>query len=363
MSFSSRLSFFLLLAPFLLVFGIASSLAASPATNEWDVAAYGSLPPNTQINDCKVGGLSGISFDAKTGIFWTVSDGRIWHDSKIFFFRIKPNGENLEVSSVGSLSLQSGKNTREPLDSEGIALWTQDRFFVSHEGSKSGALAPGIACFHRKSGKPLFSLPVPSFFYPSPDGTPSGLQNNRGFEALCISRPQPNSLYSCIESPLIQDLSNPNDASSGPVRILRYRLNSPESLPEQRAYQADRDALFGSVPDILSISETRLLVLERQIVWPLPPMQRRIRLYEIDFSQPTATDVSNLSSLANQPVTPLTKKLVFDSDHSRRLHEPDNIEGISWGPSVNGSPTLVLVSDDNFSKSQKTEFVLLKKIR
>ena len=38
----------------------------------------------------------------------------------------------------------------------------------------------------------------------------------------------------------------------------------------------------------------------------------------------------------------------------------DNIEGISWGPPVDGLPTLILVSDNNFNREQFTQFIALQ---
>jgi hypothetical protein len=35
----------------------------------------------------------------------------------------------------------------------------------------------------------------------------------------------------------------------------------------------------------------------------------------------------------------------------------DNIEGITFGPTVNGKRTLILVSDNNFNPAQFTQFV------
>jgi len=362
--FSSRIPvaprfFFFATLCFCAMLSVARS---APATgNGWEVVAKAVLPENTEIGGCEIGGLSGLARDEKTGLWWVVSDGRKWRESKIFLFRIGVQSDKLDIRPERVVSLRGVKSSADPLDAEGIALWTKDRVFISHEGSKSGEVPPGITCFNTKSGKPLFSLPAPLFFRRSPDNAASGLQENRGFESLALSRPKGAWLYSCIESPLLQDLTNPNAPSEGPVRLLRHPLNAPDSLPQQRIYQPDRDALFGSVSDILCLSETRLLVLERQIVWPLP-RQLRIRIYEVDFEQADATDATSLFSLAGRPFTPLNKKLVFDSSRTKELHEPDNIEGMAWGPSWDGSPTILLVSDNNFSKNQKTEFALLKKI-
>jgi hypothetical protein len=36
----------------------------------------------------------------------------------------------------------------------------------------------------------------------------------------------------------------------------------------------------------------------------------------------------------------------------------DNFEGMAFGPRLDGGPTLILVSDDNFSTIQRTTFLL-----
>jgi hypothetical protein len=72
-----------------------------------------------------------------------------------------------------------------------------------------------------------------------------------------------------------------------------------------------------------------------------------------------ATDVSGLESLAGQSFTPVRKILVYDFVSAGFL--PDNIEGLAWGPPLpDGSPTLVLVSDNNFELLQQTQIMALR---
>lgn len=246
----------------------------------------------------------------------------------------------------------------EALDAEGIALLSAEQLFISHEGSATGLFAAGVSAFNPQTGQVLFALPIPEYFFPTKENPRQGIQRNRGFESLCLSRPNPLYLYMANESPLMQDLLNPNNANAGPIRILRYDLNNLKLHPTQRAYVAETDAIFGSVPDILGYSKSKLLILERQILWPIEPRKRRIRIYWVDFEQSDATDVSSLPSLQGKNYTPLSKNLVFDSQSSG-MSDVENFEGITWGPEWNGKPTLLLVSDDNFSKSQRTEFLLL----
>ncbi|MCS7009071.1 MAG: esterase-like activity of phytase family protein, partial [Chthoniobacterales bacterium] len=209
-----------------------------------------------------------------------------------------------------------------------------------------------------KTGQVLYALPIPHYFLPTPENPRQGIQQNRGFESLSLSSPNKDYLYTANESPLIQDLSDPSNASSGPIRILKFSLKNTDSPTEQRAYFPDQDAIFTSVPDLLCYYDSLLLVLERQILWPIEPRKRRIRIYSVDFSQPDATEIRNLDSLSGKKYTPLSKTLIFDSQLSNLLNV-ENFEGISWGPTWNNKPSLILVSDDNFSKSQKTEFLFL----
>ena len=43
---------------------------------------------------------------------------------------------------------------------------------------------------------------------------------------------------------------------------------------------------------------------------------------------------------------------------SAALSRLDNFEGMTFGPIVDGRPTILVVSDDNFRSTQKTSFLL-----
>lgn len=355
--------FFLALAALLCTAAAESQSSRVSRTDQpdrWRVLDRVSLPEGFTMADYRVGGLSGAAYDADTGLLWCVSDGRQWEYSLVFRFQLSVDAKTGKMTlTPHSVLPLRGRQKTEPLDAEGVALWTRDRFFVSHEGSRHGSFSAGVACFSQKTGRVLWALSLPEYYFPTEEEPRRGVQFNRGFESVCLSLPRATYLYTAIESPLLQDLTNPRDAVSGPVRILRYRLSRRQDPPAERAYQADRDAVFGSVVELLSVPGTsRLLVMERQLLWPVAPRQRRIRLYEVDFQDPEATVLDGEEALAGETVRPLRKRLVFDSLRDG-LKGPDNIEGLTWGPAVGGRPTLLMVSDDNFSKSQRTEFVLL----
>jgi hypothetical protein len=347
------------------IFCIAATfhpLLASSSTQEFEVIAHYILPTGSRGGALRIGGLSGLAWDAKEERLWAVSDSRKWSQSVIFFFRLHLpglSGEPFWVEPDGFFMLAPGSTNYGPLDVEGIALWNRNRFFISHEGSKDGLLAPGISCYSSKTAKPLFSLPIPPWFFPVPDEAPRGLQENRGFESVAIS-PCGNVLYAANESPLLQDLPNPLDGTHGPVRILRFDLKNRAAPPSQRPYQPEGDALFGSVVDMIVEKSGSLFVLERQLVFSIAPRQCRIRIFRVHFDDPNATDISGIESLRTQKFHALSKQLVFDSSRDPVMRKVDNIEGMAWGPQLHGFPTLLLVSDDNFRHNQQTEFWLLR---
>lgn len=345
---------------FSVLFGAGHAVASEGSGSGWKVLDHRVLPAETTVDGFRVGGLSGLAYNKKTGSLWAVSDARKWKSSVLFEFSVSlSDAGKLQIAPLGTLRLQESGRLEEPLDSEGIALWTHRRVFISHEGSKSGRLAPGIACFSMRTGHPLFSFPLPEYFYPKTSGDAFGLQENRGFEGLTLPPAPARSLYAVNESPLIQDLNSVGGSQRGPVRILRFDLKNREALPEQRAYIAENDGVFTSVVELLALDATRLLVLERQILLAVPPRARRFRIFEVDFAQPDATDIAGLSSLRGKKIQPLRKTLLFDSLQAGLRHV-DNIEGLTRGPDFQGRPTLLLVSDDNFSPSQQTEFWLLQ---
>jgi hypothetical protein len=87
-------------------------------------------------------------------------------------------------------------------------------------------------------------------------------------------------------------------------------------------------------------------------------------LYEIMTQG--ATDVSAYFTLFPDgvteppvPFTPVTKRLILDVEEDLGI-EPDNLEGMAFGPPLpDGRLPLVLVSDNNFNAFQTTQFIVL----
>jgi hypothetical protein len=111
------------------------------------------------------------------------------------------------------------------------------------------------------------------------------------------------------------------------------------------------------IGEILALDDTHALVLERSGVegadgiWKL-----YIRIYAIDTAG--ATEIAAVPSLASANYIPVAKRLVIDLAKTADIGPVDNIEGMSWGPTLaDGKRSLVLVSDNNFNPAQVTQFL------
>ena len=117
----------------------------------------------------------------------------------------------------------------------------------------------------------------------------------------------------------------------------------------------------------LAIDERQFIAIERSFAvgaaTPGSPVTgNTIRLFQLDARN--ATDVSGLDSIAGVAKLQAVKKTLrldlsqLKNDDGSAL-ALDNIEGLSFGPQLNGQQTLILVSDNNFSGTQFTQFVAL----
>jgi 3-phytase len=159
--------------------------------------------------------------------------------------------------------------------------------------------------------------------------------------------------------------------------VLVYDLGRNDRTPREYAYRTDplsRPGSFGEargglgVSDLLALSATELLVLERGYVVEeaaaSPRSVNTIRLYRVTLD--AAADVTGRASLEEQPpAAVLRKTLVFDAatvapQLSERLRTLENFEAITFGPRLpDGRRSLLLLSDDNFNVHQATAMLVL----
>lgn len=314
------------------------------------------LPAGTQVQGQRVGGLSALDLDPVSGCFVALSDDGGRHGPVRLF--------------VLALDLTRFRRAAEP-GADGVRMLGGTRL-VRPDGSAygRGEVDPEGLRAATRDGRESGRLPLPQAFEPGPG---RGARDNFGFEALALT-PDGAQLIVGVENALEQDDATAAVGRGSRVRLIRHDASSGAVLA-QHVYEVDPlpwPPLLPSLPatnglsELLALDAMHLIALERAFaagsaVPGAPATGFGARLYLVDLS--AADDVSALDSLRGRTVTPARKTLLLDLTRLRQDDGSrvalDNLEGLSWGPWHDGRPTLVLVSDDNFSGRQVTQFVAL----
>jgi hypothetical protein len=357
--------------------------APASATEPWlELAGEFNIPPLTEFAPLKAarfGGVSGITFDPSAGPtnndLLGICDER--QTNRLFIFRMQGEGEHFRVNLRAYFPLPDGPGAPEALDPEGIAMTRSGRIYVASEGAQNREprVPPAITIYNRRV-EYLGRLDVPERFIPPEQGPVTrGVRGNSGFESLTLT-PDEQHLFTATELPLVQDGPPPSFERGALTRILRYDATGDTFRPAREfAYPLDAVAKGGFSPrtiinglvELLALSATELLVMERSFAIEAGDAAQsvtRIRVYRATLSD--ATDVSGVESLpARRRLRAVRKTLMLDladvKGLSADLASLENFEGMAFGPArPDGARTLLLVSDDNFSKRQRTSFLLFK---
>lgn len=327
------------------------------------------LPKGLSFQKTEVGGLSGITYDATTDLYYAISDDRGQQaPARFYTFKIDLNQGNLQdkgVQTVGVTTLLNDSNkpfSPRATDTEGIAVTKDETVFISSEGDVSKLIKPFIREFNLASGKVIQALPIPQKFLPDKNGK-RGVRNNLAFESLTIT-PDNKYLFTAIENALIQDgaIAAPNIGTS--CRILQYNLsnNQPE---KEFLYQTTPVTSFLNPTGKFASGLTDLLALDNHghflsIERSFTGLGFTVFLFEINLK--TADNIHYIDSLLavdSDNIQPVQKKLLLDL---RTLDVPlDNIEGLTLGPKLSRRERLlILISDNNFNQIQRTQFLAFK---
>lgn len=313
------------------------------------------------FNNTVVGGLSGITYDPSKNVYYSISDDR----SQINPARFYTLGINLSDGNLnnGDITFQSVTTLQDAsdnpfaalsLDPEGIALTQAGTLFISSEGEvnpvEGRVTNPFVNEFNLTTGQQLSTLPIPNKFLPT---TPtSGIRNNLALESLTIT-PDQRFLFTATENALVQDGSAADLENESPSRIVQYDLQTGQPI-EEFQYIVDPVAAESVPPggfktnglvELLALDNTgTLLSLERAFS---VGVGNTIKLYEVRLQE--ATDISNFNSVDGFEIEGVAqKRLLLDfADLGLPL---DNIEGMTFGPTLpDGRQSLIVVSDNNFS--------------
>ncbi|HEY9647817.1 MAG TPA: esterase-like activity of phytase family protein [Chroococcidiopsis sp.] len=354
------------------------------------------VPADTAVEGMPVRGLSAIAYSPERDRLYALSDDRSVHaPSRFYTLKLAIANaetvtlEGVEVESVTPLLAEDGNPYPEGrIDPEGLALSPRQSVFVSTEGDAERGIAPGVAEFDLASGRWQGQLPIPERFTPRVvDGQPQGVQNNRGFEALTLNPAgvaansiEPFRLFTATESSLQQDRppapatnasevdteGDPSGNASAadapaPARFLHYLIGEDQpTLLAEHLYWVEpppSGATENGLVDMVTLDQAgHFLALERSFGIAAGA---GARIFQLETG--SATDISGIPSLAGDTagIQPIRKQLVLDLGQLGIWL--DNLEGMAIGPRLpDGSQSLVLVSDDNFSDLQMTQFLLFR---
>lgn len=365
-----------------LVFGLhAYAAAAAPL----EYIGQNIVPTGSQYAGTTVGGLSGIDYDAAAGRYWAISDDRSQLNPARFYDLTLDLSQFARSSTPGSAGVTfTGVTNLKTAAGTDFAAFTVDpesirkvggALYWSNEGQRTAAgfQNPTVRSMDL-AGNHTGDFAVPTRFNPIGDASgllagDAGIYNNLAFESLTLSTDR-TKLYVAAENGLAQDSLPVTQATNQPstTRVVEFDVATRAAQAEYAYEVGSLTALptpstafaTNGLVEMLAVGDRQFLTVERSFATGVPG--NGIRIYLADARN--ATDVSGLDSLEGATFTPMSKELLLDlntltnDDGSPLLL--DNIEGITFGPGIGQyAQTLILVSDNNFSATQFTQFVAL----
>jgi hypothetical protein len=324
------------------------------------------LPAGLLFNGTVVGGLSSITYDARRDVFHALSDDQsVLSPARFYTLAVNVADGHLEDGDIQLLdvtTLLAPDGQPYPpasFDPEGLTLSRKGELIVTSEGIANSGIAPWVRRY-AIDGHFLADLPVPGYYPPT---ATRGVRQNLAFEAAAVT-PHGNHLLVGMEGALLQDGPPATLTNGSASRILRYNLSS-RRLEKEFVYVTDPIAespvpatafAVSGLVEILPLNPELAITMERSFSVGAPGLGNTIRLYLAGFHG--ARDVLGVASLNDvRKLRPVDKTLLLDLDS---LGIPlDNIEGMTFGPDLpDGRRSLILVSDNNFTPGQYTQFLM-----
>ncbi|NOT76224.1 MAG: esterase-like activity of phytase family protein [Cyclobacteriaceae bacterium] len=339
------------------------------------------VPYNQNFKGTTVGGLSGIDYDSENQIYYLISDDRSaihharFYTAKIFVSR--KGVDSVRFVNVQKMLQQNGstypnskqdpKNTPDPesirykADSKQLVWTSEGERIISENGS---ILSDPAITVMDIDGKHSETFPIPANL--TMQEIEKGPRRNGVLEALTFT-PNYKNMFVCSEVPLHEDGPEADVKDiQALVRIFKFDVATKKNISQYAykldpiAYPATPETAFkiNGIPDILSLDNNHLLIMERSFSTGRLPCT--IKVFLTDLTQ--ADNVASVHSLSDNPPAHLaTKKLILNMDDLGIY--TDNVEGFTFGPDLpNGHKTLLFVSDNNFLPIEKTQLLLFEVI-
>lgn len=365
----------------MLLAGAAPALATgAPAPGDpahWRVRLIGErdLPKDLTVGGTKVGELSGIDYDPRTGSYVLIADDTTEGPARYYTARVglsRTAVTGVDFTGVrrllrpdGTEFPRAGDEGRQTVDPESIRVDPRDgTLWWSSEGERAvptdGSAPYLVDPFVRRAtrgGRYLGQMRLPANLRMSAKET--GPRANLVLEGLTLSA-DGRQVAASTEGALYQDgpIATVDhgavnrvtwwDRRTGrPVRQLAYPLDAIPAKPDPPSGPADN-----GISELLAAGPQSYLAVERSYI---TGVGNSIRVYAFDTRG--ATNVLRRGSLTGGGYRTVGKRLVVDLGKLGLAHV-DNIEGVTWGPRLaTGERTLVFVADDNFSPSQTGQVI------
>jgi len=335
------------------------------------------IPFNYQFKNTTVGGLSGIDYNPQKNEYYFISDDRSdKNPARFYTANILINNDKIDSviflkttsfkDQTGNLYPNSRQDPFHTPDPEALRFDPKNnRFIWSSEGerivndSKTILENPAITEID-SNGNYIDTFELPQQVKMS--YKEYGPRQNGVFEGLTFMDDY-NSLLVNVEEPLLQDGPAATVDSAGITRIIKFNIPTKKDVAEY-AYKIDPVAhppfppgsfKINGIPDILAIDNSHLLVIERS--YSTGHLSCTIKVYLADIS--SAENIEGLDSLKGKSVKIMNKRLLLNMDDLGIFI--DNIEGVTFGPTLsNGKRSVLFIADNNFNPLQKTQLLLFE---
>ena len=186
----------------------------------------------------KIGGLSELAFDKKTGYLTALSDDKKNHRWYELSFQTEPEYQVKIVRQIPLKSPQS-KKLNQNMDPEALLFYGNQTVFIASEGQQiyKEHEPTQIFTFNRK-GFLESAWPVPPVFWQITADKKAGAigqQENKGFESLALDENK-DILWTATEKPLKQDLIFKDKSF---VRLSAFDIKSKKMLSQYPYFLKD----------------------------------------------------------------------------------------------------------------------------
>lgn len=314
-----------------------------------------------QLSDsARFGSISGLAPDERSQQWVAVIDDRV--NSRLAWLTVSYDESGVGVAPLRMTFLTPGPGIPERVvrqaDLEAIVSLADGTFLVAEEGHiRDGEVWQPALLRVDREGVVSAVIELPAAFHITGDGK-SGLRDNQGIESLAVT--PSGRVIAGLEQPLFEDGSvtfergaagrliefTPSGSSFRAGRQWHYMISPTPKIEGYDEVCGDGE---NGLSDLLALGETRLVALERACLYDRAGDRyaNAVRLFLVDLvgGQARKRDLLNFDAMADRL--------------SPELARLENFEALTFGPIIDGMPTLMIASDDNFRKTQKTSFILI----